>query len=63
MIVNVKPVSVYAQDQVEGPTLPEFTPTRLSGEAPAALWDGLAGFLQDKGYSVNRECPHSLGAD
>jgi hypothetical protein len=52
VIVNIKPVTVYAQDQVEGPPLPAFTPTRLSGQAPAELWDGLTSFLEEKGYSV-----------
>jgi hypothetical protein len=63
VIVNVKPVTVYAQDQVEGPPLPAFTPTRLSGQAPAELWDGLTAFLEEKGYSVTRERPHTPGAD
>jgi hypothetical protein len=63
VIVNVKPVTVYAQDQVEGPPLPAFTPTRLSGDAPGELWDGLTSFLEEKGYSVTRVRPHSRGAD
>jgi antirestriction protein ArdC len=63
VIVNIKPFTVYAQDQVEGPPLPAFTPTRLSGQAPAELWEGLASFLEEKGYSVTRERPHSPGAD
>jgi hypothetical protein len=63
VIVNVRPVSVFAQDQVEGPPLPLFTPTRLSGESPAELWDGLVAFLAAKGYTTSREQPKSRGAD
>ena len=63
VIVNVKPVTIYAQDQVEGPPLPAFTATRLSGDAPTELWDGLTAFLGEKGYTVTRERPHSRGAD
>lgn len=48
-------VSVFDVSQTEGDPLPERpAPELLDGEAPAGLWDALAGIVLDKGYTIER---------
>ncbi len=47
-------VHVFALHQTEGAPLPEVAPTLLVGQAPAGLWDALAGQVHAHGYTVHR---------
>jgi len=47
-------VHVFALSQTEGAPLPEVAPTLLVGQAPAGLWDALAGQVLGHGYTVHR---------
>ena len=48
-----RPTAVFAIEDTDGPELPKAMP--LTGEAPAAIWDGITGLLGEAGYSVSRE--------
>jgi hypothetical protein len=48
-----RPAGVFALEDTDGPEIPR--PALLAGEAPAAVWDGVVGLLQEAGYSVSRE--------
>jgi hypothetical protein len=48
-----RPAAVFAIEDTDGPDLP--IPKPLTGEASAAIWDGVTGLLQDQGYTVSRE--------
>ena len=47
-------VHVFDVAQTEGPPLPDVTPTLLTGQAPAGLWDALEGQVLGHGYTVHR---------
>jgi len=47
-------VHVFALHQTEGAPLPEVAPTLLVGQAPAGLWDALAGQVTGYGYALER---------
>jgi len=47
-------VHVFALHQTEGAPLPDVAPTLLVGQAPAGLWDALAGQVIGHGYTVHR---------
>ena len=51
---------VFDVSQTEGPELPEVGPTPLSGEAPLALYEGLAREVARAGFTLTRE--HCDGA-
>jgi hypothetical protein len=48
-----RPAGVFAIEDTDGPELPK--PALLTGEAPAAVWDGIMELLQQPGYTVSRE--------
>jgi N-terminal domain of anti-restriction factor ArdC len=48
-----RPAGVFAIEDTDGPELPK--PALLTGEAPAVIWDGVTGLLQQAGYTVSRE--------
>jgi hypothetical protein len=55
-------IPVWDITQTDGPELPQ--PVTLSGDAPAALWDGLVGVLAERGYRVERtEIPGGAKGD
>jgi antirestriction protein ArdC len=47
-------VHVFDLAQTEGDALPDVAPTLLVGQAPAGLWDALAGQVLGHGYTVHR---------
>ncbi len=47
-------VHVFALHQTEGAPLPEVAPALLTGQAPAGLWDDLAGQVSGYGYALER---------
>jgi len=47
-------VHVFALHQTEGTPLPEVAPALLTGQAPAGLWDDLAGQVTGHGYALER---------
>lgn len=54
-IVGAKPAYVWDVTQTSGGPVPERPrPLLLEGEAPAGLWDGLAGLVEAEGYQVLR---------
>jgi hypothetical protein len=54
-IIGVRPVSVFDISSCDGPPMPEPpTPTLLTGEAPAGLWDSLAGVVAEHGFKLER---------
>ena len=55
-------VRVFALHQTEGAPLPEVAPALLVGQAPAGLWDGLAGQVSRYGYALERgDCAGANG--
>jgi antirestriction protein ArdC len=53
-MVGVKPAYVWDVCQTSGDTVPTLARARLlEGEAPAGLWDGLAGLIEAEGYTLN----------
>ena len=44
--------SVYDISQTEGDPLPELESKPLKGEAPEGSWEGIAQFIEDKGYTL-----------
>jgi hypothetical protein len=51
-------VYVFDVSQTDGDALPDVAPVLLTGEADAALWDGLAAQVTGHGYTVERgPCP------
>jgi len=46
---------VFDVSQTEGEPLPDVAPVLLSGDAPAALWDGLAAQVAAHGYTLTRQ--------
>ncbi len=54
-MVGAKPVYVWDVSLTAGPPIPEApAPRLLEGEAPAGLWNGLAGLVEAEGYRVLR---------
>ncbi len=47
-------VHVFDVAQTEGDPLPDVTPTLLTGQAPAGLWDDLASQVAGHGYALER---------
>jgi len=47
-------VHVFALHQTEGAPLPEVAPALMTGQAPAGLWDDLAGQVTGYGYALER---------
>ncbi len=47
-------VHVFDVAQTDGDALPEVAPTLLVGQAPAGLWNDLAGQVAGHGYTVHR---------
>ncbi len=47
-------VHVFDVVQTEGDALPDVAPTLLVGQAPAGLWDDLAGQVAGHGYALER---------
>lgn len=57
-MIAVRPAYVWDASQASGDPIPEPpAPKLLEGEAPAGLWDGLAGQVQERGFEVLR-VPH-----
>ena len=55
-------VHVFALDQTEGDPLPDVVPVLLTGQAPAGLWDELAGQVSGHGYTLERgDCAGANG--
>ena len=55
-------VHVFALDQTEGDPLPDVAPVLLTGQAPAGLWDDLAGQVSGHGYTLERgDCSGANG--
>jgi antirestriction protein ArdC len=51
-------VYVFDVSQTDGDELPDVSPVLLTGEADAALWDGLAAQVTGHGYTLQRgPCP------
>jgi hypothetical protein len=50
-----KVTRVFDISQTDGPSLPDVAPELLSGDAPAALYEGLALQLAAAGFSLTRE--------
>jgi hypothetical protein len=55
-MVNVKPVTVYAQDQIDG-EVPGLTPHQLDGTPPKDIWDTLVKYCATEGYRVVMAVP------
>ncbi|SJN15581.1 LtrC-like protein [Microbacterium esteraromaticum] len=54
-MVGAKPAYVWDLSQTAGDPIPEQpSPVLLEGEAPAGLWDGLAGLVEAEGFAVLR---------
>ena len=49
-----RPVTVFDIAQTDGPELPVVRPTLLTGDAPPALWFGLAGQVTAAGFQLER---------
>jgi len=47
-------VHVFALHQTEGTPLPDVAPALLTGQAPAGLWEDLAGQVSGYGYALER---------
>lgn len=57
-----KVVYVFDISQTEGEPLPDVRPQLLAGEAPAGLWESLAGQVAELGYELQRgECGGANG--
>ncbi|GAA3819286.1 ArdC-like ssDNA-binding domain-containing protein [Cellulomonas soli] len=53
-----KIVHVFDITQTDGDPVPDNTPELLLGDAPAGLWDHLAGLVREDGYTLDRGgCP------
>jgi hypothetical protein len=53
-LVGVKPAHVWDVSQTTGDDLPTRPgPTLLQGQAPAGLWDGLAGLVAAEGFELS----------
>jgi len=53
--VGFKVISVFDVSQTSGEPLPEQPrPVLLTGQAPDGLWDRLQGFVEDRGFRVER---------
>ena len=46
-------VHVFDLSATDGPPLPDVAPTRLAGDAPAQLWDRLAGQVAASGFALS----------
>ncbi|HTW97700.1 MAG TPA: ArdC-like ssDNA-binding domain-containing protein [Acidimicrobiales bacterium] len=55
VLTGFKLTRVFDISQTDGPPLPDVAPELLSGDAPAALYDGLAAQVTQKGYELVRE--------
>jgi antirestriction protein ArdC len=54
-IVNVKPAYVWDVSQTQGDPVPQRPSPRLPvGDAPAGLWDGVAGLIRAEGFELSR---------
>jgi antirestriction protein ArdC len=54
-VIGFRVVSVFDISQTDGEELPdEPRPVLLQGEAPAGLWDALAGMVTANGYALER---------
>ncbi len=55
-------VHVFDVAQTEGDPLPDVAPALLTGQAPAGLWDDLAGQVTGHGYALERgDCSGANG--
>ena len=53
---------VFDIEQCDGPPLPDLQPALLTGDAPATLWDLLAGQVEAAGFAIERgPCPGANG--
>lgn len=53
-LIGVRPVSVFADSQVEPPVETPPQPQLLTGQAPAGLWDALAELVAAEGFRLTR---------
>jgi N-terminal domain of anti-restriction factor ArdC len=54
-LVGMRVASVFDVSATDGEPLPERPEAKLlTGQAPAGLWDSLAGIVHDEGYSLSR---------
>ena len=64
-VVNVKPVAVFDISQTSGEPLPGWDTSHgsvMEGEAPAGLWEKLAGMIEKQGFTVHRgDCGEADG--
>lgn len=62
-IIGVRPVSVFDVSSCDGPPVPEPpSPTLLTGEAPAGLWDSLSVLVAEHRFRVERgDCGDANG--
>lgn len=52
-MITAKPAFVWDASQTAGDPIPETpAPKLLEGEAPVGLWDGLAGLVEERGFTV-----------
>jgi hypothetical protein len=54
-LVGFKLTKVFDISQTDGPPLPDVSPELLGGDAPAALYEGLAGEVTAAGFTLQRE--------
>ena len=55
VLAGFRLTKVFDISQTDGPPLPDVLPTTLSGEAPAALYEGLAAQVAAAGFSLERK--------
>ena len=55
VLAGFKVTKVFDISQTDGPPLPEVAPQLLSGDAPVALYEGLAKRVAEAGFSLVRE--------
>jgi antirestriction protein ArdC len=62
VLAGFKVAKVFDVSQTDGPPLPDVVPIELTGEAPDALYDGLAGEVAAAGFTLHRaDCSPANG--
>ena len=55
VLAGFKVAKVFDVSQTDGPPIPDVVPIELTGEAPDALYDGLAAEVVAAGFTLHRE--------